>query len=91
MTTYTSLQGAYRAVVRFADHSIRPIEVVERADAAENVAVLALEAPRPTSTPAPLTLEALARTTYEETPAQHRYLADKRARAQRWEDVLAQW
>jgi hypothetical protein len=33
----------------------------------------------------------LSRTTYEETPAQHRYLADKRARAQRWEDALAQW
>ena len=91
VTTYTSLRGVYRAVVRFADDSTRPIQVVERADAEENVAVLALEAPRPTSTPAPLTLEALARTTYEETPAQHRYLADKRARAQRWEDALAQW
>src|SRR5437870_3120794 len=91
VTTYTSLRGAYRAVVRFADHSTRPIQVVERADAEENVAVLALEAPRPTSTPAPLTLEVLARTTYEETPAQHRYLADKRARAQRWEDALAHW
>ena len=91
VTTYTSMRGAYRAVVRFADHSTRPIEVVERADAEENVAVLALEAPRPTSTPAPRTLEALARTTYEETPAQHRYLADKRARAQRWEEAMAHW
>jgi tetratricopeptide (TPR) repeat protein len=91
VTTYTSLRGAYRAVVRFADHSTRPLQVVERADTEENVAVLALEAPRPAPTPAPLTLEALARTTYEETPAQHRYLADKRARAQRWEDALAHW
>src|SRR5207302_11187726 len=67
------------------------LQVVDRADAAENVAVLALDAPRSTSTPAPLTLEALARTTYEETPAQHRDLADKRARAQRWEEALAHW
>jgi tetratricopeptide (TPR) repeat protein len=91
VTTYTSMRGAYRAVVRFADHSTRPIQVVERADAEENVAVLALDAPRPMSPPAPLTLEALARTTYEETPAQHRYLADKRTRAQRWEEALTHW
>jgi cytochrome c-type biogenesis protein CcmH/NrfG len=38
-----------------------------------------------------LTLEGLARTTYEETLAQHRYLADKRARAQRWEDAMSHW
>src|SRR5439155_26187556 len=76
-------------VWRNAYHSSSPIQEVERADTEENVAVLALEAPRPTSTPAPLTLEVLARTTYEETPAQHHYLADKRARAQRWEDALS--
>ena len=91
VTTFASMRGAYRAVVRFADHRTRPIQGVERADAEENVAVLALDAPSPMSTTPPLTLEALARTTYEETPAQHRYLAEKRARAQRWEEALAQW
>ena len=34
-----------------------------------------------------LTLEALARSTYEDTAAEQRYLAAKRAMAQQWEEA----
>ena len=91
VTTFESLRGAYRAVVRLPDHTTRPVRVVERAAPEAHVAVLALEAPSATSTPSPRTLEGLARMTYEETPAQQRYLADKRAREHRWEEALGHW
>jgi len=91
VTTFASLRGAYRAVVRLPDHTTRPVRVVERADPEAHVAVLALEAPSATSTPPPRTLEDLARMTYEGTPAQQRYLADKRAREHRWEEALSHW
>ena len=91
VTTLESLRGAYRAVVRLPDHTTRPVRVVERAAPEAHVAVLALEAPSATSTPSPRTLEDLARMTYEGTPAQQRYLADKRAREHRWEEALGHW
>jgi tetratricopeptide (TPR) repeat protein len=91
VTTLESLRGAYRAVVRLPDHTTRPVRVVERADPEAHGAVLALEAPSATSTPPPRTLEDLARMTYEGTPAQQRYLADKRAREHRWEEALGHW
>lgn len=91
VTTLASMRGAYSAVIRFADHTTLPIRMVDRVDPEANVVVLALDAPDSTSATPPLTLEALARATYEETPAYHRYLADKRARAQRWEEALVHW
>src|SRR5262249_61622735 len=91
VTPLAGMRGAYSAVIRFADHTTLPVRMVDRVDPEANVVVLTLDGQDSTSTTPPLTLEALARTTYEETPAQHRYLADKRARAQRWEEALVHW
>jgi tetratricopeptide (TPR) repeat protein len=68
-----------------------PIISVERADAAANLAILSLEPPAAVATAALSTLEALARVTYEDTAAEHRHLAEKHAKAQRWEEALAHW
>jgi clan AA aspartic protease (TIGR02281 family) len=67
------------------------ITIVERADTAANLAILSLESPPATATASLPTLEALARMTYEDTAAEQRHLAEKRATAQRWEEALAHW
>jgi clan AA aspartic protease (TIGR02281 family) len=91
MTTFESIHGAYAAAVRLPNNPSAQITTVERADTTANLAILLLEAPSPSST-APLpTLEALARATYEDTPAEQRYFAEKRAKAQRWEEALSHW
>src|SRR5262249_44068745 len=91
VTTFESILGAYGATIRVAGDITRPIHAVERADPDANVAVLALDAQPAISPASPLTLEALARTTYEETPAQQRYLAAKRARDGRWDEAITHW
>lgn len=91
MTTFESIHGAYAAAVRLPNNPSARITTVERADATANLAILLLEAPSASAT-APLpTLEALARTTYEDTSAEQRYFAEKRAKAQRWEEALSHW
>jgi Aspartyl protease/Tetratricopeptide repeat len=91
VTTFESIRGAYAGSVRLPNNSTAVITIVERADAAANLAILSLEAP-PQIAGAPLpTLETLARVTYEDTPAEQRYLAEKRAAAQRWEEAVGHW
>jgi clan AA aspartic protease (TIGR02281 family) len=91
MTTFESIHGAYAAAVRLPNIASAQITTVERADATANLAILSLEAPSPSSTAPPPTLGALARATYEDTPTEQRYLAEKRAKAQRWEEALSHW
>jgi clan AA aspartic protease (TIGR02281 family) len=91
MTTFESIYGAYAAAVRLPSNSSARITTVERADATANLAVLLLEAPSPSSTTPLPTLDALARATYEDTPVEQRHLAEKRAKAQRWEEALSHW
>ena len=91
VTTFESILGAYGAAIRVAGDITLSIHAVERADPDANVAVLALDAQPAISPSTPLTLEALARTTYEETPAQQRYLAAKRARDGRWDEASTHW
>jgi tetratricopeptide (TPR) repeat protein len=91
LTTFESIRGAYGGAVRLTNNTMAPVTTVERADAAANLAILSLE-PSPPSANAPLvTLEALARSSYEDTPMEQRYLAEKRATAQRWDEALAHW
>jgi tetratricopeptide (TPR) repeat protein len=91
VTTFDSVHGAYGGSARLPDNTTASITLVERADAATNLAILSIE-PVPASAIASLpTLEALARLTYEDTAAEQRYLAEKRAKAQRWEEALAHW
>ena len=91
MTTFESVHGAYAAAVRLPNNTSTNITAVERADATANLAILSLQSPAPSSN-APLpTLEALARVTYEDTAVEQRYLAEKRAKAQRWEEAVAHW
>lgn len=91
VTTFESIRGAYTATTRLPNHMTTHVTVVERADASANLAILSLE-PSPSRGTAPLqTLEEIARVTYEDTPAEHRYLAEKRAKAQRWEEALNHW
>jgi tetratricopeptide (TPR) repeat protein len=91
VTTFDSVLGAYNGSARLPNNATAPITTVERADAAANLAILSLE-PSPAEAEASLsTLEALARVTYEDTAAEQRYLAEKRATAQRWEEALAHW
>jgi Tfp pilus assembly protein PilF len=91
VTTFESIHGSYAGAVRLPNNPTAVITLVERADAAANLAILSLE-PSPVSADASLlTLEALARVTYEDTPAEQRYLAEKRATAQRWEEALTHW
>jgi tetratricopeptide (TPR) repeat protein len=91
VTTFESIHGAYTGAVRWSNNSAAVITIVERADAAANLAILSLEAPPVAADASPLTLDALARATYEDTPAEQRYLAEKRAAAQRWEEALTHW
>jgi aspartyl protease/tetratricopeptide repeat protein len=91
VTTFASIHGAYGGAVRLPSDATAAVATVERADAAANLAILSLD-PSPPSTDVPLfTLEALARSTYEDTAAEQRYLAEKRAMAQQWEEALAHW
>ncbi|MGH8072232.1 MAG: aspartyl protease family protein [Candidatus Entotheonellia bacterium] len=91
LTTFESIHGAYGGAVRLTNNTMAPVTTVERADAAANLAILSLE-PAPPAANAPLlTLETLARSTYEDTPMEQRYLAEKRATAQRWDEALAHW
>jgi tetratricopeptide (TPR) repeat protein len=91
VTTFESIHGAYSAAVRLPSHATAAVTTVERADAVANLAILSLESP-PAAVMALLpTLEALAHTTYEDTATEQRYLAEKRATAQRWEEALAHW
>ena len=91
MTTFESIHGAYAAAVRLPNNPSAQITTVERADATANLAVLLLGAPSPPSTTPLPTLDALARATYEDTPAEQRHFAEKRAKAQRWEEALSHW
>jgi clan AA aspartic protease (TIGR02281 family) len=91
MTTFESIHGAYAAAVRLPNNPTARITTVERADATANLAILLLEAPSPSSTIPLPTLDALARATYEDTPAEQRHFAEKRAKAQRWEEALSHW
>ncbi len=91
VTTFDSIHGAYSGAVRLPSDATAAVTTVERADATANLAILSLE-PLPSTTSFPLlTLEALARSTYEDTAAEQRYLAAKRATAQHWEEALAHW
>jgi clan AA aspartic protease (TIGR02281 family) len=91
VSTFENIRGAYSATVGFPNNRSAPVTGVERADATANSAILSLE-PSPPSGNAPLrTLEGIARVTYEDTPAEHLYLAEKRAKAQRWEEALGHW
>jgi clan AA aspartic protease (TIGR02281 family) len=91
VTTFESIHGAYGGAVRLPNNATAAITTVERADAAANLAILSLEAPPPAAATSLPTLEALARVTYEDTAAEQRHLAEKRATAQRWEEALAHW
>jgi tetratricopeptide (TPR) repeat protein len=91
VSTFESIYGAYRGVVHLPDQSTPLVQTVERADPAANIAILSLAPPPVASTPPRLTLEGLARATYEETPAEQRYLAEKRARAKRWDEAIGHW
>jgi tetratricopeptide (TPR) repeat protein len=91
VTTFDSIHGAYSGSVRLPNNVTASITKVERANATANLAILSLESPPPTATAALPTLEALARVTYEDTAAEQRYLAEKRATAQRWEEALGHW
>ena len=91
VTTFDSIHGAYSASVRLPNNATASITTVERADAAANLAILSLESPPAAATASLPTLEALARVTYEDTAAEQRHLAEKRATAQRWEEALAHW
>jgi clan AA aspartic protease (TIGR02281 family) len=91
MTTFESIHGAYAAAVRLPNNPSAQITTVERADATANLAVLLLGAPSSSSTTPLPTLDALARATYEDTPAEQRHFAEKRAKAQRWEEALSHW
>jgi tetratricopeptide (TPR) repeat protein len=91
VTTFDSIHGAYSGAVRLPGDATAAVTTVERADATANLAILSLE-PSPLTASFPvLTLEALARSTYEDTAAEQRYLAEKRAVAQRWEEALTHW
>jgi Tfp pilus assembly protein PilF len=91
VTTFDSTLGAYGGMVRLPSQGTAVVTTVERADAAANLVILSLEPPAAAAHAPPLTLEALARSTYEDTPAEQRYLAEKRATQQRWEEALAHW
>jgi predicted aspartyl protease len=91
VTTFESIHGAYAGAVRLPNNPAAVITIVERADVAANLAILSLESPPAAANAALPTLEALARVTYEDTPAEQRYLAEKRATAQRWEEALVHW
>jgi predicted aspartyl protease len=91
VTTFESIQGAYSASVRLPSHATAAVTSVERADALANLAILSLESPPAAATALLPTLEALAHVTYEDTATEQRYLAEKRATAQRWEEALAHW
>ena len=91
VTTFDSIIGAYSGSARLPNNATAPITAVERADAAANMAILSLESPSAAAAASLLTLEALARATYEDTAAEQRHLAEKRATAQRWEEALAHW
>ncbi len=91
VTTFESIHGAYAGAIRLPDNTAVNVTTVERADAAANLAILSLDPPS-SSVDVPLpTLEALARLTYEDTAVEQRYLAEKRAKAQRWEEAVAHW
>jgi tetratricopeptide (TPR) repeat protein len=91
VTTFESIHGAYSASVRLPSHATAAVMTVERADAVANLAILSLESPPAAATALLPTLEALAHVTYEDTATEQRYLAEKRATAQRWEEALAHW
>jgi len=91
LTTFDTIHGAYSGLVRLPSESTAAVTIVERADATANLAILSLEQPSPTTRVPLLTLEALARSTYEDTAAEQRYLAEKRALAQHWEEALNHW
>ncbi len=91
VTTLDSIHGAYSGAVRLPNNATASITIVERADPEANLAILSLESPPATATASLPTLEALARMTYEDTAAEQRHLAEKRATAQRWEEALAHW
>ncbi len=91
VTTLDSIHGAYSGAVRLPNNATASITIVERADTEANLAILSLESPPATATASLPTLEALARMTYEDTAAEQRHLAEKRATAQRWEEALAHW
>jgi clan AA aspartic protease (TIGR02281 family) len=91
VTTFESIHGAYAGAARLLDNTTMAITIVERADAEANLATLSLEPSFAAANTPPLTLEVLARITYEDTPAEQRYLAEKRAKAQRWEEALVHW
>ena len=91
VTTFESIHGAYNASVRLPSQATAAVTTVERADAEANLAILSLESPPVAATAALPTLEALAHVTYEDTAAEQRHFAEKRATAQRWEEALAHW
>jgi len=91
VTTFDSIHGAYSGSVRLPNNATASITTVERTDTATNLAILSLESPPAAATASLPTLEALARVTYEDTAAEQRHLAEKRATAQRWEEALAHW
>ncbi len=91
VTSFASIHGAYSGYVRLAEDTMPPIGMVEQADPAMDLAILSLNPPPATTGDAPLTLTAIARLTFEDTPAEQRYLAEKHARAQRWDEAIAHW
>jgi tetratricopeptide (TPR) repeat protein len=91
VTTFDSIHGAYSGAVRLPSEATAAVTSVERADPAANLAILSIDPSPPTTNVPLLTLEALARSTYEDTAAEQRYLAEKGAMAQRWEEALAHW
>jgi hypothetical protein len=91
LMTFENIYGAYSGVARLPDGTTPAITAVERADRVANLAILWLDASASASSSPLPSLEAWARTSYEETPAEQRYLAEKRARAERWDEALGHW
>jgi Aspartyl protease len=91
VTTFDSIHGAYGGTVLLPNNATASITAVERADVEANLAILSLQPPPVIGTASLPTLEALADVTYEDTAAEQRYFAEKRATAQRWEEALGHW
>jgi clan AA aspartic protease (TIGR02281 family) len=91
VTSFATIHGAYSGHVRLPDGSTPPIAAVEQADPATDLAILSLKPPPTASGMSLPSLEEVARLTYEDTAAEQRHLAEKRARAQRWDEAVGHW
>jgi tetratricopeptide (TPR) repeat protein len=91
LTSFESIRGAYRAAVRMPDRRVLAIDAAELADPEGDRAVLSLAASMPGANSTAVPLGALAEAAYEETALEQRYLAEKRGKAERWEEAITHW